>query len=428
MTIFPISLRRASRRGVAMGAVLALLTTGSPVAAPAEAAGLALPIGTTGLVEMRTSQNLAPGVTLTRIVRGLQPTTANQIGITAGGPWRINVLRIDPAHARGQLKATYGPDLARTEKVTDLVRKSRAVVGTNASYFTYTANLRYPGEPRGLGLYGGALLSEPAAVSNEVDLLVDAKTLKISIGRLTWRGRMKNRSTDKTLTLEYINHPPVVPSGCRKTADQTKCTKSGDVVNFTPQFGRSTPTGYGVEAILDREGCRVRVQRTRGVVLRAGQTSIQATGRQTIRLLKIIRRGCLSRDVRLYNETGSRLKLTSSLYGVAGRYRLTRAGRIVVPSGSAGLFARSPRTIAGRTANGTLVLATIDGRQTTSIGATLAETAKVAHALGMVDAVNLDGGGSTTMSVRGELVNQPSDIKGERAVGDALVYIDSPAR
>jgi exopolysaccharide biosynthesis protein len=37
--------------------------------------------------------------------------------------------------------------------------------------------------------------------------------------------------------------------------------------------------------------------------------------------------------------------------------------------------------------------------------------------------VNLDGGGSTTMSVRGVLANHPSDPTGERSVGDALVYV-----
>jgi len=115
------------------------------------------------------------------------------------------------------------------------------------------------------------------------------------------------------------------------------------------------------------------------------------------------------------------------MYGVAGRYRLTKAGKIVAPSGTGTFFARNPRTIAGRTANGTIVFATIDGRQPTSVGATLAETARIAHSLGMVDAVNLDGGGSTTMSVRGQLLNQPSGT-GERAVGDALVYIDNPLR
>jgi hypothetical protein len=426
MTSLVNSLRHRTRRGVAAATLFTLSASGLIVGGRAEATSFTLPLGSPGLAEMRTSQILAPGVTLTRIVRGTLPTTVDQIGTTSQGPWRVNLLSIDPALARGHLQATYGPDLARAEKVTDLVRISGAVAGTNASYFTYTANLQYPGEPRGLGLYRGALLSEPAAVSTEVDLVVDAKTNKVSVGRLTWTGQMRNRSTGKTLRLKYLNHPPVVPSGCTKTADQTACTRSGDTVHFTPQFGRSTPRGYGVELVLDSRGCKVRSYNTRGVVLAANQTSIQATGRETKTLIKLTKAGCLSREVKLYDEGGKQLRLSSGLFGVAGRYKLTKAGKIVVPSGSSSFFARNPRTLAGRTADGTIVLATIDGRQTTSVGATLAETAQVAQALGMVDAVNLDGGGSTTLSVRGALANQPSGSSGERAVGDALVYIDSP--
>jgi exopolysaccharide biosynthesis protein len=71
------------------------------------------------------------------------------------------------------------------------------------------------------------------------------------------------------------------------------------------------------------------------------------------------------------------------------------------------------------------VIATIDGRRTTSVGATMVEAARVAQALGMQDSINLDGGGSTTMVVNGALANVPSG-SAERAVGDALVYLPSP--
>ena len=43
--------------------------------------------------------------------------------------------------------------------------------------------------------------------------------------------------------------------------------------------------------------------------------------------------------------------------------------------------------------------------------------------LGATDALNLDGGGSTTMVVRGEVVNRPSDLTGPRPVSDALVVM-----
>lgn len=40
--------------------------------------------------------------------------------------------------------------------------------------------------------------------------------------------------------------------------------------------------------------------------------------------------------------------------------------------------------------------------------------------LGAVNALNLDGGGSTAMAVNGTVVNKPSDATGERAVGDTV--------
>ena len=45
----------------------------------------------------------------------------------------------------------------------------------------------------------------------------------------------------------------------------------------------------------------------------------------------------------------------------------------------------------------------------------------MARSLGLVDAINLDGGGSTAMAVRGQVIGHPSDATGERPVGDALL-------
>lgn len=41
--------------------------------------------------------------------------------------------------------------------------------------------------------------------------------------------------------------------------------------------------------------------------------------------------------------------------------------------------------------------------------------------LGAVEAMNLDGGGSTTMIIHNKLVNKPSDQAGERPVSDAIL-------
>ena len=74
------------------------------------------------------------------------------------------------------------------------------------------------------------------------------------------------------------------------------------------------------------------------------------------------------------------------------------------------------------TADGRLLLVTVDGRAPGhSVGASFEESAGIMRALGAADAVNLDGGGSTAMTVGRALVTRPSDPTGERPIADALV-------
>ncbi|MFG1819757.1 phosphodiester glycosidase family protein [Kribbella sp. NPDC049174] len=389
------------------------------------ATGQGLPLGDQDLAETRTSRVLAQGVTLTKIVRGTEPAPPDQINTTTRGPWVVNVLTIDPAKSKGRLKATYGPDLAKVEKTSDLVRTSGALAGVNASFFTFTASQLYPGDPVGLGIFDGKLLSEPLTDPAEANLLIDANSNEVLTGHLRWSGEVRNRDTGAELPLEFVNHPPVIPTACSTLPDQTTCTEPGDVVLFTPEFAAATPAGNGIEVVLDRRGCVVRTSTTRGTSLTPAETSLQATGKDTVALLAATANGCLTKDIKVSDQSGNKVPLRSGLYGVTGRYQLTSGGEIVVPDGTGSFFDRNPRTIAGTTRDGKILLATIDGRQTTSVGTTMDETAAVANALGMHDAINLDGGGSTAMALQdGTLVNHPSGTGGaERAVGDAIVFV-----
>jgi hypothetical protein len=424
-----------SRSRLAVATSLAALATllVAPTATAAEpnpdpqpiqyAAGV-LPLGDADLAETRTTTTLAEGVTLTRIVRGTDPAPADQINTTTRGPWVVNVLTIDPRKARGELRTTYGPDLAKVEKTSDLVRTSGALAGVNASFFTFTASALYPGDPVGLGISDGKLLSEPLTDPAEANFIVDAKTNKAVMGHLRWTGSVKNPKTGATLPLEFVNHPPVIPAACATLPAQTACTVPGDVTLFTPEFAATTPAGAGIEVVLDRDGCVERVAATRGTSLTKNQTSLQATGSDSNALLAMVSHTCLKTDLAVADEHGTNLKLRKDLYGVTGRYRLTANGQIVVPAGTGSFFDRNPRTIVGTTNDGKLTLAALDGRQTTSVGTTMDETAAVAKALDLSDAINLDGGGSTAMAVNGALVSHPSGTNGaERAVGDALIWV-----
>ena len=89
---------------------------------------------------------------------------------------------------------------------------------------------------------------------------------------------------------------------------------------------------------------------------------------------------------------------------------------------------RHPRTAIGFSRDSsTLLLLTVDGRSENSGGMTLVELANVMRELGAWQAMNFDGGGSTTMVVEGRVVNHPSDKEGERAVGNAVLVVVKPS-
>lgn len=122
---------------------------------------------------------------------------------------------------------------------------------------------------------------------------------------------------------------------------------------------------------------------------------------------------------------------------VARRYRSALAagpvliddGKIVeYPSDDSFYARRHPRTLIGKRADGTVVMAVIDGRfKGQGDGTTIAETAYIARQLGLTEALNLDGGGSSTLWTKQQgVLNHPYDNRrfdhaGERGVPNCLV-------
>lgn len=121
---------------------------------------------------------------------------------------------------------------------------------------------------------------------------------------------------------------------------------------------------------------------------------------------------------------------TKIQHAVGGGPQLVRNGTSNVDWDRQGFTAefakkRHPRTAIGKTAKGDLWLVAIDGRQSMSDGATLEEAAAIMLRLGCVEAINLDGGGSTTFNLFGMTLNRPSDGY-ERAVASGIVIFGEP--
>ncbi|MEU6661989.1 phosphodiester glycosidase family protein [Streptomyces sp. NPDC046821] len=534
------------RRLSGAGAVLAVLATVGATPAPASSAprtepvaAASLPLGPAGLAETRTTRQLQPGVTLTRIVRGADAPalgwtvevsipsgatspdpdappsalndsasadqlvadlradgfearaekvttarTADFAGGTLGwrvrvgqydaqsaantertrlraagytgaavyrgwdgdatdqGPWRVDVLTIDPARFKGALKASYGPDLENREKTSELAAAAGANAAVNAGFFVLDPKAGAPGDPAGVGVYDGRLLSEP--VSGRPSLLVRDDGTGTDITRLTWQATVSGRNA--SLPLDGINRVPGLIRNCGGTADDkptslplhdVTCTDDDELVVFTHEFGKETPSGEGIEAVLDRRGRVLSVRSPRGGALPAGATSVQATGDEVARLSKLASVGAPLRIRTVLKdangETVSPSTRTSVLNGGPelvrkGAAHVTVAADGMVQPGNPSFYygwvhKRNPRTLAGTDAAGRTVLVTADGRSTAALGLSIPESAAVARALGLRDAINLDGGGSTTMVTDGQVINSPSDAAGERPVGDALLIL-----
>ncbi len=81
----------------------------------------------------------------------------------------------------------------------------------------------------------------------------------------------------------------------------------------------------------------------------------------------------------------------------------------------------NPRTAVGYTDKQELIFLVVDGRQEISEGVTFEELAEIFLGLGVKEAINLDGGGSSTFWVNGKVMNSPSDKTGLRKVGSVLL-------
>jgi hypothetical protein len=355
------------------------------------------------------------------------------------GPWHLDVLTIDPRTFTGRLAGDYGPDFVNRETTSSLAQAAGATAAINAGFFVLDPAAGAPGDPAGVGVYQGRLESE--TTNGRPALLVHDDTAKGTIVRLWWHGSVQGAHGD-SVPLSGLNRVPGLIRNCGEPGDvplarpqqDVTCTKSAEVVAFDGAYGATTPSGPGAEVVLDAAGKILAVNDSRGTAVPSGGSTVQAIGSAAARLTKLADRSrSLSIDSALYRANGNRLRLRADESIFNGAPVLVRNGKVAATPNRDGAVhpgqpsfyygwahKRNPRTFAGIDRKGRLVLVTADGRSTDSLGLSISEEAAVARALGLRSAMNLDGGGSTTMVVGGSVINAPSDATGERPIGDAL--------
>lgn len=193
---------------------------------------------------------------------------------------------------------------------------------------------------------------------------------------------------------------------------------------------RTTLTEPGGLEIIVRRGRVVELRDLKGSsVIPSDGIVISTSGTARVWALKNLRAGARVRlNLNLSpveaEQAGSWKQATSVIGGGPqliknGRVDITNTAEKILPSF---VSDRHPRTAIAKLKSGQILLVTVDGRQPgESIGMSLTMLADLLLEFGAIEAINLDGGGSTTMVIKNKLVNQPSDATGERPVSDAIL-------
>jgi hypothetical protein len=356
----------------------------------------------------------------------------------------VHVAVIDPRVFAGTVEGTHDGNVAQRETTSSVAAKLKSLVGTNGGFFVTSDTDGVQGTQSGLGAYGGQLASLSAGGRAALILGDGGRHDRITDVTST----LAARSGEASYQVQGINRVPGTVRDCGRPGaapsdlpwQDVTCHETDDLVLFTPAFGAALPTGTGVQVVLDGTGHVVSVGPRGGVVPARGQV-LQGIGSAADWLTAHARLGhriALSRNLR--DASGQRIALGPHDSIVSAAPMLVQNGRISIDAATEGVLdpadlsfgydwanVRQPRTMAGVDAQGRLLLVTVDGRlKGGSEGFTLAEGAAFMRSLGAVQALNLDGGGSTAMAVDGHLVNSPSDATGERPVGDTVQVLPKP--
>jgi exopolysaccharide biosynthesis protein len=380
-----------------------------------------------GVIKMQTSARFRPfpfafwllalgaavlaqpaGLSWTTVAPGVEHAHFRRDAPTEGS-WNINVLRVDMAQAR--LDVVRARDTAiGLETVTSMAGRTGAIAAVNGGYFRTSGD--FLGDSTGTLQIDKVVWSEPDRGRSSVGIVRDGRSSRLIFGHVAWQAAIEAGRAKRAI--DGLN----------------RARGPNDLVVFTPEFGPAT--------ITDESGIEVVVRSGRVIETfdNTGSTAIPRDG------VIVSARGEAREWVRRSLGKGTRVRVRTTLQPadpsrsnpwaraediLGAGPRLVTAGKVdvtdvrekMIPTFATDLH---PRTAIATLADGRALLLVADGRRAPErVGLALNDLAELLIELGAVDAINLDGGGSTTMVVKGAVVNFPTDPTGERPVSDAIV-------
>jgi exopolysaccharide biosynthesis protein len=326
----------------------------------------------------------------------------------SGKPVNINLLRLDLKKVRLDVQRANDRAIG-TETTSSIAKRHRAVAAINAGFFRLDTS-PFLGDPVGLLMIDGDLISEP--VNERIQLIINNRPAQ----------------TDVFMARSTISQSLRIGKDTVKVAGINRERKADDLVIYTPPFGKTTLTGNnGIEIVIVKGNIYSISLDVGNSVIPDNRYVISASGSMRDVLAPIARKEAAVTLISDWENMPSvLLKDRDKLDVVTGVPQLIRNGKIDITwelekTTKSFVETRHPRTAVAKLKNGRFLLLTADGRSETSAGLDLYDLAAYLLELGATDAMNLDGGGSTTMFLDGKVVNRPSDASGERKVSDVLV-------
>ena len=370
----------------------------------------------------------------TVVARELAPGVSYRQFVDARGPFVVYLVRVDVKHGTAELRVARPFDALRgREKPTDMVKRAAAagldvLAATNADFFELKSGENENNQVVAGEWWKGLKVTDSPYDTYDnvhVQFAVDAAG-RLSMDRYLLDARAWHAGVvTPIITLNF--NPSGNPEG---------------TALYTPRFGETTPmdsTRATIEAMLvdaGRKGDTLLFVR-RGPLSTKSGSSIPRDGA----VLAAYGPGSRAKELQSMADGDTVRVLLATLPRLARRAvpnvlvggwpRILRDGKNVAADAptvegtiSRNAEMRHPRTAIGFSRDSSMLyLLTVDGRSQKSVGMTLVELADLMKRVGAWQAMNFDGGGSTTMVINGTLVNVPSDSAGERAVGNALMVV-----
>lgn len=332
-------------------------------------------------VDQKYEEEISTGVKYTSLYRN-----------TSAGPVTAYVVDLSPGSAY-QVKPVLSNDaIVDRECVLSMTERNKAIVGINASYFAPN------GEILGLLKMGDQIVSTSAVERTALGILPNGQ---IMFDQIDYKGSA-TLPDGRLVAITGVNH--------ERGPD--------DLILYNNYYDNMTGTNeFGTDYIVSKGTITAIAHGNAVIPPGAVVLSAHGTSEKALATLKV------GDSIKINQTLGSVWDNTSYVLGAGPR--LIKGSSVFLTSKieefpSDITVGRAPRTAIGMTKDGHILLVVVDGRQQQSIGMTLLELALLMQEFGAVEAMNLDGGGSSEMVIKGKIINKPSDGR-ERYVGDALI-------